>query len=180
MSVLGEKEDVAIDIVSLNVSYPDSRSDTTHWDAPKGTAIAGYRAVERSRSSRSGYSFSVTGDNSVSLSSTDVRGKFNAVFDFIAQNGKDEYKLRVEELLNEAIRVATMTAATHSRLTCNWHVSHEGSEFDRRGGNLSLGAVVTLIRALDTRNIDAILQSVIEAISKGTPPQELTLPAGEA
>ena len=180
MSVIGEVYDTPeIDVANVNVSYPDSKSGTFTWDAPKGTAILAHRAVERSRGGRVSYSFSVVGDNSVFVSSQDVRSRFQAIFDYLQKDASKEkdYKERTELLLNEAIRIATMTASTNAKIICNWECQHDGWEFDKKGGNLSLAIVATLIRSLDKTNIDSLVVAIINAISKGTPPAEINLPA---
>jgi hypothetical protein len=187
MSFIGEVRDTPeMDVANVNVSYPDSKSGSFTFDAPKGTAILAHRAVERSRGGRVSYSFSaVVGDNSVFVSAQDVRSSFQAIYDHLQKNSskennkqkEKEYKERIELLLKEAIRIATMTASTNAKVTCNWECKHDGSEFDRKGGNLSLALVVTLIQSLDKTNIDQLVLAIISAIEKGTPPAQINLAA---
>jgi hypothetical protein len=173
MSVIGETHEETFDVCDVNVAYPDGQGGTNTYDAPKGTAILSYRAIERGRSGNSGYNFSLQGDNSAYVSLVEIEGKFRSVFDFIENNKKDEYKNKVDQILNEAKRVAQMTASTHSRLTTNWHCHHNGNDFDRRGGNLNLSVAVKLIKTLDNRNIDDLIKVIIDAISKGARPEDI-------
>jgi hypothetical protein len=174
MSFIGEVRDTPeMDVANVNVSYPDSKSGSFTFDAPKGTAILSYSLS------------AVVGDNSVFVSAQDVRSSFQAIYDHLQKNSskennkqkEKEYKERIELLLKEAIRIATMTASTNAKVTCNWECKHDGSEFDRKGGNLSLALVVTLIQSLDKTNIDQLVLAIISAIEKGTPPAQINLAA---
>jgi hypothetical protein len=178
MSVIGEKsEEIVIDICNVSVAYPNGDGGTNTYDAPDGTAILAYHAIERGKGGNAGYNFSVLGDNSVFVSESIVVQKFQAIFDFLKNEKKEEYKTRVEELLNEAKRAATMTASTHSKLITKWHCHHDGSEFNRKGGNLNLAVGIILIKSLTTRNIDALITQIINAISRGDKPNEIKLVA---
>lgn len=177
MSFIGEIHEETIDICNVTVAYPDGKGDTNTYDAPDGTAIVSYRAIERGKGGQSGYSFSLTGDKSVLVSEDVVIQKFQTIFDFLKNQNKEEYQTRVEELLNEASRVAKMTASTHSKLITKWYCHHDGNDFNRVGGNLNLAVVVKLIKSLTTRNIDSLISEIINAISRGDKPEDIKLVA---
>lgn len=173
MPVIGEVyETDPIDICNVTVAYPDGKGDTFSFDAPKGTAILSYHAVERGKGGQSGYEFSVIGDNSVFVSADDVKSKFKVVFDILASDPEKEkeYKLKIESLQEEALRASQMRASTHSKLLCKWWCNHDGNDFDKRGGNLNLAFIAKLIRSLDTSNIDALIATIIDAIKAGQSP----------
>lgn len=166
MSLVGEIQSVYIDVVNISVSYPGGESGSNSWEAPAGLTILEYTAAEHGKSKNSGYTFSVIGDGSVFVNDQTVESKFRKVFDYIEQNGKTDYKNRVEQLQDEAKRISQLTASTHSRITTNWYCRHEGDDFNKKGGGLHLGLNIKLIRGVYSTNLDQIIQKIIEAISK--------------
>lgn len=171
--LLGQTESVLIDIVTVSVSYPNSKSGTETWGPPSGLTIVSYQAVEKSKYGRCHYSFSVIPDNSLFLDDQSVIARFQRVEEYVRNRNKDEYKDRIEQLKSDALRISRLTASTHSRLITNWSCKHDGNEIDRKGGGLSLAANVTLMRGLMATNIDAMVDFIIDAIKAGVRPQDI-------
>jgi len=175
MSLVGETQEIDIDVVTIDVPYPGGESGTNTYDAPAGLAILEYHKVERTNKGRSGCDFSVTGDGSVFVNDQTVESKFKQVFDYIEQNGKNEYRNRIDQLKEEAKRISQLTASTHSRITTNWHCRHNGNDLDRKGGALDLGLHIKLIRGVYSTNLNQIINKIIEAISNSKRPEEIQL-----
>jgi hypothetical protein len=175
MSLVGEIQEIDIDVVNITVKYPHGESGDSSYEAPAGLSILGFGAIEYGKYGNSGYSFSVTGDGSVYVNDQIVDSKFTGVFDYLERNGKNEYRNRVEELKAEAKRVSQITASTNSRIVTHWQCSHDGNDFNRRGGGLHLGLHLKLIKGVYSVNIDQIINKIIEAISNSRRPEEIQL-----
>ena len=178
-SLIGETETRTLDVVNVGVKYPGAKSGREELDAPAGLAILSFKAIERIKYGNSGYSFSLVGDNSVFVDDRSVDSKFKSVFDYIETNvdgdKKQDYKQRIEQLREEALRVARATASTNSKLIVEWHCKHAGNEFDRKGGALSLGVEIEFMRGLTTRNLDSLIAAIIQGIQNKVEPKDLNL-----
>lgn len=175
MSIIGETEKRYIDFINVKTPYPDIQSGTQVYTAPDGLTILAYTEVIHGANGRYGYGWSTIGDNSIFLSESTVIEKFKVIFDWIEKNNKTEYRNRLEALLEDAKYQAQKTVSTHSKLILNWRCAHNGSEFNRVGGSLHIGANIEFIRSLSTRNIDVIISKLLESIKNGVPPEKLTL-----
>lgn len=179
MGILGESEKRVFPVVNQRVKYPGLSRGTQTIDAPRGLSIVSYRAIEHNKFGRSGYDFSLVGDNSVFVNDVAVNSRFKEILDLIDSQADDskksEYKQRVEKLKEEASRLSQVTVATNSKLVCNWHCNHDGSFIDQRGGALHLDVEIEFVRSLGTYNIDSVIANLIAAIRGGAGPAELAL-----
>lgn len=175
MSLVGEIQEIDIDVVNITVTYPHGESGDSSYEAPAGLSILSFGAVEHGKYGNSGYFFTVTGDASVYVNDQTVDSKFSGVFDYLERNNKKEYRNRVEELKAEAKRVSQITASSNSRIVTHWKCAHDGNDFNRRGGGLHLGLHLSLIKGVYSLNLDQIINKIIEAISNSRRPEEIHL-----
>ena len=105
-----------------------------------------------------------------------IISKFHRVYDYLRRNNKEnEYKERVDDLQQEALRIMRLTASTHSKLITNWSCKHDGNEFARKGGGLGLSVNITLMRAIVAPNVDVLIDFILDAVKAGVRPQEIKL-----
>lgn len=163
------------EVCNRRVAYPDGQSGSNTYDAPTGTSILTFHGITNCQSRRSGYDFSTIADGSVFVSDENIDQRFKEVYDYISQNGKENYKERIDQLRNEAKHVSRITASTHSKLTVNWNCRHQGNDLNREGGCLHLFVSWTLVKGVYTTNIDEIIKKIIDSIRNNVPPNELFL-----